>query len=50
MAAASRVQSDDSAAEWAPYFQAAQRDHEQKIQVVAVGVSGVLAICFDCGV
>ena len=50
MAAASRVQSDASAAEWAPYFQAAQRDHEQKIQVVAFGVLGALAVCFDCGV
>ena len=33
IAAASRPSSDDSAAEWAPYFQAAQRDHAQKIQV-----------------
>jgi hypothetical protein len=33
IAAAPRSQHDDGAAEWAPYFQAAQRDHAQKIQV-----------------
>jgi hypothetical protein len=36
IAAASR--GDDSAAEWAPYFQAAQRDHAQKLQVCGIGV------------
>jgi hypothetical protein len=36
IAAASR--GVDSAAEWAPYFQAAQRDHAQKLQVCGIGV------------
>ncbi len=36
VAAASRSGTDNSAQEWAPYFQAAQRDHAQKIQVCAL--------------
>jgi hypothetical protein len=39
IAAASRPQHDDSAAEWAPYFQALQRDNAQKIQVWFMFVS-----------
>jgi hypothetical protein len=39
IAAASRPQHDDSAAEWAPYFQALQRDNAQKIQVWDMFVS-----------
>jgi hypothetical protein len=35
IAAASQPPRDDSAAEWAPYFQAAQRDNAQRIQVGA---------------
>jgi hypothetical protein len=33
VAAAARHPHDENAAEWAPYFQAAQRDHAQKIEV-----------------
>jgi hypothetical protein len=32
IAVTSQPPRDDNAAEWAPYFQAAQRDHAQKIQ------------------
>jgi hypothetical protein len=35
--AVSRPLQDDSAAEWAPYFQAVQRDNSQKIQVFGFG-------------
>jgi hypothetical protein len=42
IAAASR--GDDSAAEWAPYFQAAQRDHAQKLQVCDTAFFPVLVV------
>jgi hypothetical protein len=43
LAAASSLSGiERSAEEWAPYFQAAQRDHAQKIQVTALQVFWIL--------